>query len=80
MGGKVNTESETGQKIVASSLPKSWAEYVVFVKMSPNRKRTIRVRGFIYTAKAKQQLQRLLGVLINQSMIFRRWRVHLHHV
>lgn len=65
MVGKINAESELGQKFIASGLAKWRTECVLFVQMSPNGKRIIEVREFLHNAKAEELQQRLSGVLIN---------------
>lgn len=63
MGGKVNTESEMGAKLVASGITEWWTECVLFVQMSADGKRIEEVREFVNSAKAEELQKRLSGVL-----------------
>lgn len=63
MGGKVNSDSPMGQRLIASGLTEWWTECVLFAQMSPDGKRIVEVREFVDSAKAEELQKRLSGVL-----------------
>lgn len=65
MGGKVNSASDMGQKLINSGLDEWWTECVLFVRMSEHGDSIVELREFVNSARAEELQKRLSGVLSN---------------
>ncbi|KAF1960613.1 hypothetical protein CC80DRAFT_488905 [Byssothecium circinans] len=65
MGGKVNRESEKGQRLIEAGYDEWWTENVLMVRLSADGRRVEEVREFVDSAKAAELQRRLAGVLSN---------------
>ena len=62
MGGKLNSASEKGRRIIASGVEEWWTECVLFVKMDPRGGKVLEIKEFVDSVKAMELRRRSLGL------------------
>lgn len=63
MGGKVNSKSPNGAKLVSQGYNEWWNECVIFVQMDSSGRKIVEVREFLHSAKAQELKGILTGML-----------------
>jgi hypothetical protein len=63
MGGKLNSNSPNGAKLISQGYNEWWNECVIFVQMDSSGSKIEEVREFLHSAKAQELKDILMGIL-----------------